>query len=394
MLFEKRGLIRDRSKGFRELSYYLPRESRAFMRGCLKAHELMVSVMDSKDRAMLTNKSMKANVLRYMALDSDGKREFVRRLILKDCFGSHPPRKAMPLEELADAWLELKLSEGAGEGLRKTLCRKRGMILRFFKESGLADTDDLDYGTASKFLRWRAGTSLHPRMKTPTSASTMKYEIAILRQMARIACRSGCLPNGDIWDDVRVKAIAGVNKKVVEPLSVELQKELLGRLRNTPYLDIALLLLITGMRIGEMKALKPGGIRNGMLNLHGESIGFGKPAGGKTASASRILPSCPTLLKLFERGNIFNVTANAFALALKRHCKEVHAHRLRHTFAVNNLLARVPLQMVSYQMGHSATGITSDLYGKFVPEHFKAGFEETIRIRKEHLDWLENRYEF
>jgi len=70
----------------------------------------------------------------------------------------------------------------------------------------------------------------------------------------------------------------------------------------------------------------------------------------------------------------------------------MHAHRLRHTFAVNKLLAQTPLQMVSYQMGHSETGITADLYGKFVPEHFKAGFEETIRIRKEHLDWLEKRY--
>jgi len=45
-------------------------------------------------------------------------------------------------------------------------------------------------------------------------------------------------------------------------------------------------------------------------------------------------------------------------------------------------------------MGHSKTDITANLYGKFVPEHFKIGFEEAIRVRKEHLDWLENRYEF
>ena len=61
-------------------------------------------------------------------------------------------------------------------------------------------------------------------------------------------------------------------------------------------------------------------------------------------------------------------------------------------FAVNKLLAQTPLQMVSYQMGHSGTGITADLYGKFEPKHFKAGFEEAIAERKELLKWLEVDY--
>jgi len=39
MLSEKHGLIRDRSKGVREISYYIPKTSRTYMRACKEAHE-------------------------------------------------------------------------------------------------------------------------------------------------------------------------------------------------------------------------------------------------------------------------------------------------------------------------------------------------------------------
>jgi hypothetical protein len=37
---------------------------------------------------------------------------------------------------------------------------------------------------------------------------------------------------------------------------------------------------------------------------------------------------------------------------------------------------------VSYQLGHSDISTTANLYGKFVPEHFKAGFEEAIGAKR------------
>jgi integrase len=68
-------------------------------------------------------------------------------------------------------------------------------------------------------------------------------------------------------------------------------------------------------------------------------------------------------------------------------------HNLRHTFAVNKLLSQTAtLQMVSYQLGHSDISTTANLYGKFVSEHFKAGFEEAIRERRELVEWLEGGY--
>jgi len=387
----KTGQIKDRAKGYRALSYCVPRASKSFMKKCLKAHELVISMIDGRDRAGLASHEMKSLVLKYAALDSEGKRELIKRLILKSD-EEKKPREAS-LEAIALEWMESKNAEGSTEKSKKTARHRKDLISMFFSMNGLRTTSDLGYGTASEYLKWRSGRNGKNRNRQ-VSASTLQHELQTLRRIARLACKNGYIPNGNLWDDVKVKAIPGVNRKVVEPLSIDAQKELLLKLKGTPCHDIALMLLVTGMRIGELETLKPDGAKNGVLALHGEGVGTFKPSGGKTASSFRTLPACPTMLKLLERGNIFKTSRNAFSLELSRHFKGIHPHRLRHTFAVNKLLAQTPLQMVSYQMGHSKTDITADLYGKFVPEHFKAGFEETIRIRKEHLDWLENRYEF
>jgi site-specific recombinase XerD len=103
-------------------------------------------------------------------------------------------------------------------------------------------------------------------------------------------------------------------------------------------------------------------------------------------------------LKIFERGFIFKantklISRNMARFGFARNFPNVHPHRLRHTFAVNKLVSKTAdLQMVSYQMGHSDISTTANQYGKFVPAHFKAGFEEAIKERRELVEWLENGY--
>jgi len=354
------------------------------MKECLQAHELITSIMDSEVKTKLTNFDLKTTVLRYVALDSKGKQELIRRLALQE-----EKRNEILLHTLAEQWFEHKSYEGMTDKHKLRICYQKDIILKFFNDKNIETTSNLNNDTAYEFIKWRNANN--QKNKT-LSASVLKHELQILKQIAKLAARNGYIQNGNLWDDVKIKSIAGINKKVVEPLTIEMQMDLLKKLRNTPHHDVALFLLIAGIRIGELETLNQNSIKNGALVLHGESIGNDKPIGGKTASASRTLPICPTMAKLFERGNIFNVSQNAFTIILNRNYKGIHAHRLRHTFAVNKLLAQVPLQMVSYQLGHSEIGITANLYGKFVPEHFKVGFEETIRIRKDFVKWLEQDY--
>jgi integrase len=382
----KHGQIRERRKGIPEFSYYVPKTSIAFMKDCFKAHSMIILLLGKN---VIPKEELKTLVLKYAILDPYGKTELIKRIALKEF---EPKTNETTLASIVDAWFEQKRIENPSIKQESILKHHKITIVKFFNAFGMNTTKDLNYDTAHKYIKWRSETNFSIYSKNTPSASTIKHELQTLRQMARIANRNGYLNNGNMWDDVKVKAIAGINKKIVEPLDVETQMNLLNKLKDTPHHDIALMLLITGIRIGELENLGKDSIKNGVLVLNGQGIGNFKPSTGKTASASRTLPVCHTLAELFNRGNIFKTNRNAFRLALNRNFKGVHPHRLRHSFAVNKLLAQVPLQMVSYQMGHSKTDITANLYGKFVPEHFKAGFEETIRIRKEHVFWLENKY--
>ena len=191
---------------------------------------------------------------------------------------------------------------------------------------------------------------------------------------------------------------AGYNKKVVEPLPVDLQKSLLEGLRGMKSVlhDSVLFLLLTGMRVGELENISPKSFYGDVIHLHGDAVGTAKPISGKSTSAVRKLPICPSITKIFERGYIFKARKIRQSIQSKEFKKKfpgIHAHRLRHTFAVNKLLSQTAsLQMVSYQLGHSDISLTANLYGKFVPEHFKAGFEEAIKERKEWLELLEKEY--
>ncbi|MDR3000367.1 MAG: hypothetical protein LBU89_03795 [Fibromonadaceae bacterium] len=381
------GQIIDRTAGYKPMYYCVHSKSRKYLQACKAAHEAIMAVLIPEARESITSKHIKASVLLYVQLNNAEKKELLKNIALSG-YGNLSKAK-VPLEQLVEAWLQERMAEGVTDNLRETLMWQKSLIMDFFSSQGFATTADLKSDTAHKFLAWRSGMNYTSR-SSQISARTQKADLQALRQLAKVAARNGWISSADIWDHAKVKSIAGVNTKIVEPLTAVSQKEILAELweLNQKHHDIALLLLVTGMRIGEIETLTQRSIINNAINLQGT----------KTASAKRVLPLCPTLIKIFERGHIFGATANSFKNMLKRHTfakknPGIHAHRLRHTFAVNKLLSQTAtLQMVSYQLGHSEIGITADLYGKFVPEHFKVGFEEAIKERKELVEWLEGGY--
>jgi len=376
-LYCKRGLIIDRSKGYKPLTYTMPDKSKSYLKQCLEAHNHIMSILTPNIRERATAKEIRAWVLLYVASPKDKRPELLLQIAMPNNMPirqnhDHPQ---ITLEKLIEMWINYKSDQGINPNHLKSIGFYLNRIKEFFTINKFKTTSDLKVDTALQFLKWCQSKGF--------SASTQKKELMALKGLAKIAYRHNCIQNGNMWDGIKIKFIAGVNMKVVEPLSIDEQIDLLNKLKHNPVRhDFALLLLITGMRIGEGAAVKPDSIKDGLLTIRGT----------KTASAYRTLPVCPTLVELFKRGHIFKCTSNAFKIILKRNYKGVHAHRLRHSFAVNNLLAERPLQMVSHQIGHSEIGLTADLYGKFKPEHFKAGFEEAIRLRKLHLNWLENNY--
>ncbi|MCL2284004.1 MAG: tyrosine-type recombinase/integrase [Fibromonadales bacterium] len=397
MLFDI-GQIQDRAKGRKPMYYCLDNKSTKYLRLALSAHETIMGVLTPQAFETITAKEVKASVQAYLAFDDSGKKELLKKIALSG-YGAKNEKPEAALELLAEAWFEQKTAQGTTDKQRETMLHEKAVILDFFSSLGLRTTSDLKPDTAHKFLSWRSETNYNNR-QTRISASTMKHNLQVLKQMAKVAARNGWLQNASIWDDVEVKTIAGVNTKVVEPLSVELQRRILEFLRNTrnELHDSILFLLLTGIRVGELDSIAPESIRGSAIILHGEAVGRIKPVSGKTAAAARTLPVCPTIAEIFRRGHIFKTSADNIKLFMKRYAFSrqfpgIHPHRLRHTFAVNKLLSQsATLQMVSYQLGHSDISTTANLYGKFVPEHFKAGFEEAIKERRELVEWLENLY--
>jgi len=393
------GQIRDRTVGYKPICYCVGNKSKKFLEACLKAHETIMGVLTPQAREGIASKEARAAVLAYVAIDDDGKKQLLKKIALSG-YGLKNETEAATLEELADAWFRQKMAQGATEKHKTMAMQQKRAIMDFFAQAGMRKVADLKPDTAHDFLSWRSETNYGSNSKTTTSASLLRYNMQILKQMLKVAARNGWITNPGIWDDVKVRSIAGVNTKVVEPLSVGLQRQMLEKLRGMrPELhDAVLLLLLTGMRVGELENLSPESLRGNAIVLHGNAVGNMKPLSGKTASAARTLPVCPSIAEIFKRGHIFGVGPRNVGQAIKRYsfAKEfpgIHAHRLRHTFAVNKLLSQTAsLQMVSYQLGHSDISTTANLYGRFVPEHFKAGFEEAIKERKELVEWLEGGY--
>ena len=108
MLLEGCGLIRDRSKGYRELCYYIPTTSKQFMRACKEAHELITKLLPYERRIAITGKELRQTVLLYVSVDDESKRKLIAKLAMEDCFekpGSHT------LSELFELWKKGKIAE-------------------------------------------------------------------------------------------------------------------------------------------------------------------------------------------------------------------------------------------------------------------------------------------
>lgn len=173
-------------------------------------------------------------------------------------------------------------------------------------------------------------------------------------------------------------------------LTEDEQKRLLVVLMRDP--DISrlgiLLTLFTGLRMGELCALRWGDFTNGCLliratmqrlnreNAPGTEIHIGPP---KSETSVRTIPVpnfLLTLLEPFRRGaedyllstpHRPIVEPRVMHYRLKKYLKEaeitgISGHNLRHTFATTAAAKNMELRTLSEILGHSSTKITADIY--------------------------------
>ena len=146
-------------------------------------------------------------------------------------------------------------------------------------------------------------------------------------------------------------------------------------------------LLLSGMRLGEVRALQWRDIRfDEQLISVTKSLRKGEVTPPKTAAANcraEIPPELVTILKEYRlkrgrAGDIEMVFGSQlsywFRKAFHRILKAAgienrRIHDLRHSFAANCLRLGCSLHWLKTQLGHSSISVTSDTYGHLVPSN-------------------------
>jgi hypothetical protein len=129
-------------------------------------------------------------------------------------YGEKNEKPKVSLERLAETWFEQKAAQGTTDKQRNMMLGQKTMMIDFFNSQGFKTVADLKPDTAHKFLTWRSVTNYTSSRKAKISASTLKHNLQVFKQMAKVAVRNDWIVRGDIWDDVHVKSIVGVNRIV------------------------------------------------------------------------------------------------------------------------------------------------------------------------------------
>lgn len=186
-------------------------------------------------------------------------------------------------------------------------------------------------------------------------------------------------------------------------LSIEEQKAFFEceRTKNSPYYNVFRMAILTGMRIGEIGALKNTDIRNGLINVErtitrSEVGGYTIGDTAKTEAGRRAIPINNAIRETIEAqrelnrllyGNLlslenrkptdallFRAVEGGFILPtpidreIKRICKIIDIepftmHALRATFATRAIESGINPRTLQELLGHSNFNITMSLYG-------------------------------
>ena len=224
--------------------------------------------------------------------------------------------------------------------------------------------------------------------------STVKVIFSVLKSALKYAEEKGLIAN--IWSTVKLPKKA---RPEVEVLSPAQQKRLETALCEDNDIGV-LICLYTGLRIGELCALKWSGVdlENSLIHVVGTQARIGgevKILPPKSKTSSRTIPISEFLvdkLKKLPHNGEFVLSHNGSYVdvrSYRRRFKElleaaglpdIRFHALRHTFATRALEVGMDFKTLSEILGHSTVSITMDLYVHSLDEHKKNQMDKLFKI--------------
>ncbi|MGL9730809.1 tyrosine-type recombinase/integrase [Enterococcus sp. DIV0756] len=220
------------------------------------------------------------------------------------------------------------------------------------------------------------------------SASSIQIIVCLLKKTLNDAKKQGLLYK----NPCHAVQLPKRRTKKVRALTIEQQRTLLEIVdkNNDAKSQAVVLALNTGMRIGEIAALKWENVdfNKGIISIRQtcnriQAIGNQKTIINydevKSAASHRIIPmnqKVQNLLKRLRKASdtdfVFSVgskgceprvlTYHFHQLRKQAKLESIHFHQLRHTFATRCLEAKIGIASVSALLGHSSTKMTLDVY--------------------------------
>ena len=233
----------------------------------------------------------------------------------------------------------------------------------------------------------------HLKISTPINKVTFiqlqeilnKLNLSRMRQEVYQLMRQICKKAFEL-DVIKKDVSAFLDKgKIEKPerraLTIDEQRRLVAALKDDMFSRRVMFYLCTGARPSEIRTVRKEEIRPGWLKINGT----------KTKASVRWVKISARLGSMLEGESpeFFKFDAKKFRMHLQRVCRavgieyDVDTYTLRHTFATNLYILRVPEKDRQTYMGHaSGSAMTNDVYTTFSPD---VTAKDILDIYK---DWL------
>jgi integrase len=327
------------------------------------------------------------------------------RIVLNDFEIEKVKSSAPAFQKCADLWLALPHFTPAGDPWKESTLEsyRANLENHIYPNIGAVPIDQ---------IRRKNLKALFDKLATDgLSRSTLSLIKAPVSGVFKYAVDSEIIESSPIKDLSISTRKSGLE---IVPLTEDEADKLLDqakRFLNGYYYPHFLFLLRTGCRLGELKALQWQDIDFDKRQIEiSRSCRRGRVTDTKTRKRRRVdmTPQLVEALRVQEieqkkqslkLGVAFLNDAFVFANrhgevmrrialenALKRclsaaKLRQIRIHDLRHTYATTRLLRGHNIGDVSYQLGHSNISMTCDVYGHWVPGHFKSEVDELDRTQ-------------
>lgn len=248
---------------------------------------------------------------------------------------------------------------------------------------------------------------LSEMQKRNLSPTTQRQTYNIMKNAMKTAILAGIIKENPT-DGIKVP------KRTVKPFKIVDRQQIqafIAAAQNTPFPNELVLMLYTGLRVGELRGLmwQDADINGAKLKVerqlyaHAHNTGFGLPKYGE-ARTIELIPEAVDILRKqrvrqaeqqlaagadwketdLSRDLIFRQsmgqphTNSSLARAVKSAGEAIgipslHPHELRHSYAVAAIRSGMDIKTVQHNMGHKSASVTLDTYADYTTDAGKIG---------------------